>query len=177
MACSGATLRPVMASFEDLVTELERSYADAQERMNDPAIYSDRRDAADAGRRLKELEAPAKLAQQWRQIRDDLADAKQDPELAGMAAELESELARLEEELKLALVERDPADEKDVIIEIRGAEGGAEAGIWAGDIYRMLTRYAEKRGFKVEDLDASPSDAGGFKEVRFAIHGDGAYSI
>jgi peptide chain release factor 1 len=166
-----------MASFEDLLTELERSYADAQERMNDPAIYSDRREAAEAGRRLKELEGPAKLAQQWRQVRDDLADARQDPELAGMAAELEPELARLEEELKLALVERDPADEKDVIIEIRGAEGGAEAGIWAGDIYRMLTRYAEKRGFKVEDLDASPSEAGGFKEVRFAIHGDGAYSI
>jgi peptide chain release factor 1 len=166
-----------MASFEDLITELERSYADAQERMNDPSIYSDRRDAAEAGRRLKELEGPAKLAQQWRQTRDDLLDARQDAELAGMAAELEPELARLEEELKLALVERDPADEKDVIIEIRGAEGGAEAGIWAGDIYRMLTRYAEKRGFKVEDLDASPSDAGGFKEVRFAIHGDGAYSI
>src|SRR4051794_2271144 len=108
-----------MASFEDLLTELERSYAEAQERMNDPSIYDDRRVAAAGGRRLKELEGPAKLAQQWRQTRAALVDASQDAELAGMAAELEPELARLEEELKLALVERDPADEKDVIIEIR----------------------------------------------------------
>src|SRR5690242_6922902 len=140
-----------MASFEDLVADLERSYADAQERMNDPSIYNDRREAADAGRRLKELEGPARLAEQWRQTRGDLAVARTEPELADMAAELEPELARLEEELKLALVERDPADEKDVIIEVRQGTGGDEAALWAGDVYRMLTRYAEKRGFKVED--------------------------
>jgi peptide chain release factor 1 len=166
-----------MARFDELVAELERSYADAQERMNDPGIYNDHRQAADAGRRLKELEGPARLATQWRLAREDLADARQDAELAGLAAELEQEIARLEEELKLALVERDPADEKDVIVEIRQGAGGDEAALWAGDVYRMLTRYAERRGFKVENLDASPNEAGGFKEVRFAIHGDGAYSV
>ena len=84
---------------------------------------------------------------------------------------------RLEEELKLALVERDPADAKDVIVEIRQGVGGDEAGIWAGDVYRMLTRYAERRGFRTEILSASESESGGFKEVVFAVKGDGAFSV
>jgi len=82
-----------------------------------------------------------------------------------------------EEELKLALVERDPADEKDVIVEIRQGVGGDEAAIWAGDVLRMLTRYAESRGFKTELLSANESEGGGFKEVVFAVKGDGAYSV
>ena len=94
-----------------------------------------------------------------------------------MAAELESELARLEEELKLALVEKDPADEKDVIVEIRPGVGGDEAALWAGDLYRMLTRYAERRRFKTETLSASENETGGFKEVVFAVKGDGAFSV
>ena len=94
-----------------------------------------------------------------------------------MLAELEERVARLEEELKLALVERDPADRKDVIVEIRQGVGGDEAALWAGDLYRMLTRYAERRGFKWEELSSSPSDGGGFKEVVFAVKGDGAYSV
>ena len=84
---------------------------------------------------------------------------------------------RLEEELKLALVERDPNDAKDVIVEIRQGVGGDEAALWAGDVLRMLTRYAERRGFKTEVLGSSPSEAGGFKEVTFAVKGDGAYSV
>ena len=94
-----------------------------------------------------------------------------------MAADLESDVARLEEELKAALVERDPADAKDVIVEVRQGVGGDEAAIWAGDVYRMLTRYAERRGFKTEVLSANESEAGGFKEVVFAVKGDGAYSV
>src|SRR5262249_55362284 len=86
-------------------------------------------------------------------------------------------LGSLEEELKLALVEPDPADRKDVIIEVRQGVGGDEAAIWAGDLFRMLTRYAERRGFKWEQLSASPNEAGGFKEIVFAVKGDGAYSV
>src|SRR5205085_3493349 len=71
----------------------------------------------------------------------------------------------------------DPADRKDVILEVRQGVGGDEAALWAGDVYRMLARYAERRGFKVEQLGASPNDGGGYKEVTFAIKGDGAYSI
>ena len=112
-----------MAGIDDLVDELVRSYAEAQERMSDPAVYNDRREAADAGRRLKELEGPYKLAQQWREAQSDLQVAREDPELAELAPD-PAEIARLEEELKLALVEADPADRKDVIVEVRQGVGG-----------------------------------------------------
>src|SRR3989454_6495319 len=166
-----------MADFQDLVDELERSYAEVQERMSDPAVYNDHREAADVGRRLKELEGPTKLARQWRAARDDVAAAHDDPDLREFVPESEERLARLEEELKVALVERDPADSKDVIVEVRQGVGGDEAALWAGDVYRMLARYAERRGYKVEELAASQSDGGGYKEVTFAVKGDGAYSV
>src|SRR4029077_12599470 len=166
-----------MAALDDLVAELDRSYAEAHERMSDPAVYNDHREAADVGRRLKELEGPWKLAQQWKQARADLADARGDSELDEMVSDYEAEVARLEEELKLALVERDPADDKDVIIEIRGGEGGEEAKLWAGDLAKLLQRYAERRGFRWEELEVTPSETGGLKEGTFAVKGDGAYSV
>src|SRR5436190_1990719 len=91
--------------------------------------------------------------------------------------ELEERSTAIEEELRVALAPTDPADSKDVIVEIRQGVGGDEAAIWAGDLYRALTRYAERRGFRIEQLGASPNDAGGYKEVTFAISGDGAYSV
>jgi peptide chain release factor 1 len=164
-------------AIERLVDELDRSYAEAQERLSDPAVYNDHRQAAEAGRRLKELETPKRLADEWRQARDDLGAARGDPELAGFAAELEQEIARLEAELKLALVERDPADEKDVIVEVRQGVGGDEAGLWAAELQRMLTRYAERMGLKTEALSTSESEGGGVKESVFAVKGRGAFSI
>jgi peptide chain release factor 1 len=166
-----------MATMEGLVEELERSYADAQERMSDPEVFSDRQKAAAAGRRLKELEEPYRLAQRWREAWRDYEDAQADPELAGLAEEYRAEAERLETDLKLALVERDPNDAKDVIVEIRQGVGGDEAALWAGDLYRMLARYGERRGFRTEVLGSSPNEAGGFKEVAFAVKGDGAYSV
>ena len=166
-----------MAAIDQLVDELERSYTEVQERLSDPAVYNDHREAAEVGRRLKELEGPYKLGMEWRQARADLVAAKGDLELASLAAELESDVARLEEELRLALVERDPADAKDVIVEIRQGVGGDEAALWAGDVYRMLTRFAERRGYKTELLTASENESGGFKEVVFAVKGDGAFSV
>src|ERR1041385_8522520 len=151
-----------MAALDDLVTELDRSYTDAQERMSDPAVYNDHREAAEVGRRLKELEGPWKLAQEWKQARADLEAARGDAELGEMVPDYEADVARLEEDLKLALAERDPADEKDVIVEIRGGEGGGEGKLWAGDLAQ---------------IEASPSDTGGLKEGTFAIKGDGAYSV
>src|SRR5882757_2115051 len=115
-----------MAALDDLVAELDRSYAEAQERMSDPAVYNDHREAADVGRRLKELEGPWKLAQQWKQAGADLEASRGDAELSEMVSGYEADVERLEEELRLALAEHDPADEKDVIIEIRGGEGGDE---------------------------------------------------
>ena len=166
-----------MAGIEPLVDELERSYHEIEERMADPAVYNDYREVADVGRRRKELEGAYRLAQEWRQAQADLTAARGDPELATMAAELEEELARLENELRLSLVERDPADSKDVIVEIRPGVGGDEAGLWAGDVYRMLARYAERRGYKVEVLSANENEGGGYKDVVFAIKGEGAYSV
>ena len=165
------------ATIEALVDELQRSYAEAQERMSDPAVFSDRNAAAEAGRRLKELEAPYKLAHEWRAAREDLEAAREDADLHELVPEAEQRVERLEEDLKLALVERDPNDAKDVIVEIRQGVGGDEAAIWAGDLHRMLTRYAERRGFKTETLGSSPNEAGGYKDITFAVKGEGAYSV
>jgi peptide chain release factor 1 len=163
--------------FDSLIDELERSYTEVQERMSDPSVYNDHREAAEVGRRLKELEGPYKLAQEWRGARDDLVAAREDGDLKELVPELEERTATLEEELRLALVPSDPADRKDVILEVRQGVGGDEAALWAGDLYRMLARYAERRGFKVEELEASPNEGGGYKEVTFAVKGDGAYSV
>jgi peptide chain release factor 1 len=166
-----------MAGIGHLVDDLERSYRELQERMSDPTVYNDHREAADVGRRLKELETPHRLAQEWLAAREDLAAARGDADLRELVDESEARVVQLEEELKLALVERDPADSKDVIVEIRQGVGGDEAGLWAGDLYRMLSRYAERAGYKVELLSANESESGGFKEVVFAVKGDGAYSV
>ena len=164
-------------ALDALIDDLERTYAELQERMSDPSVYNDRREAADVGRRLKELEAPYRLAQEWREVSSDLDAARGDGDLRELVPELEERLAALEEELKLALVETDPADRKDVIVEIRQGVGGDEAALWAGDLLRMLTRYAERRGWKTEQLGSSPSEGGGFKDVTFAVKGDGAFSV
>src|SRR5256714_2196205 len=148
-----------------LVEDLERSYQEAQERMSDPAVYNDHKQAAESGRRLKELEGPHKLAQEWRQVRDDLEAARGDGDLRELVPELEERSRNLEEELRVALAPIDPADRKDVIVEIRQGVGGDEAALWAGDLHRALTRYAERRGFTVEELGSSPNEAGGLKGV------------
>jgi peptide chain release factor 1 len=164
-------------AIDELIEEVQRSYKETQERLSDPTVYNDHREAADVGRRLKELEGPYKLAEEWREVRADLDAAQDDGDLRELVPELEERLARLEEELKLALVESDPADRKDVLVEIRQGVGGDEAALWAGDLYRMLTRYAERRGYKTEVLSVSESESGGFKDVTFAVKGDGAYSV
>ena len=166
-----------MATLEELAEELERSHAELEQRLADPNVYADRREAANLGRRLKELDPALRAAREWLQASADLADAKGDPELSSFAGELEADEARLEEELRVALVERDPADAKDVIVEVRQGVGGDEAALWAGDVARMLERYAERRGYRTELLSVSESDGGGVKEQVFAVKGDGAYSV
>jgi peptide chain release factor 1 len=166
-----------MSGTEQLVDELERSYLEVQERMSDPAVYNDRREGADTGRRLKELERPYRLAMEWRLVNDDLDAARADDDLQELVPELEQRLDVLEEELRLSLIEADPVDRKDTIVEVRQGVGGDEAALWAADVVRMLSRYAERRGFKWEQLSASPSDSGGIKEAVFAVKGDGAFSV
>src|SRR5918995_3686112 len=164
-------------NIDPLIDELERSYQEAQQRMSDPAVYNDHRQAAEAGRRLKELEGPHRLALEWRQVREDLEAARGDGVLREMVPELEERTHALEEELRVALAPTDPADSKDVIVEIRQGVGGDEAALWAADLHRALTRYAERRGFTVEHLSSSPNEAGGFKDITFGVKGEGAYSI
>ena len=165
------------AGAEHLVDELERSYREAQERLSDPAVYNDHREAADVGRRLKELEAPFKLAEAWRLAHDDLEAARADGDLRELVPELEQRVTQLEEELRLALAPTDPADKKDVLLEVRGAAGGDEAALWAAEVARMLQRYAERRGFRTETLSTNESEGGGIKETTFAVKGDGAFSV
>src|SRR3954469_5274896 len=165
------------ATFDNLLDDLERNYREAQDRMSDPSVFNDHREAAEVGRRLKELEGPYKLVQEWRAVHEDLEAARDDPDLREMVPDLEQRAEQLEEDLRLAMVPSDPADRKDVIVEVRQGVGGDEASLWAGDLYRMLTRYAERRGYKVEELTASPNEGGGYKEVTFAVKGDGAYSV
>jgi peptide chain release factor 1 len=163
---------------ESLVEQIEARFQDSQAQMSDPEVIGDRQRYAEAGRLFNQLSAAAKLAEEWRHAKSDadgaeemLAEGGEDPELR---AEMESARARMEElgeEIRLAMVERDPNDEKDVIVEIRAGAGGDEAGLWAGDLYRMLTRYAERRGFKTETLGASDGS------YTVEIKGDGAYSV
>jgi peptide chain release factor 1 len=145
--------------------------------MADPEVIGDRQRFADAGRLFNQLAPAAKLAEQWRLAVSDAEGAEElltegeDPELREVLTGARERITELEEEIRLAMVERDPSDDKDVIIEIRGGAGGDEAGLWAGDLYRMLAKYAERRGFKTETLGAHDGS------YTFEVKGDGAYSV
>jgi peptide chain release factor 1 len=163
---------------ESLVEQIETRFADVQAQTSDPEVISDRQRYADVGRAYRALEPAAKLAAEWRRAKDDAAGAEEllaedgdDPELREMLAASRARLSELEEEIRLAMVERDPNDDRDVIVEIRKGAGGDEAGLWAGDLYRMFTRYADRLGFKTETLDA------GDGSYTFEVRGDGAYSV
>jgi peptide chain release factor 1 len=162
----------------DLVTKIESRFDELQGELSDQAVISDRERYKAASREYSELEPAAKLAAELRRAIDDAAGAQEllaedgdDPEVREMLETARAKISSLEEEIRLAMVERDPNDDKNVIVEIRPGVGGEEAGIWAGDLYRMLTRYAERRGFTTEPLSV------GEGSYTFAIKGDGAYSV
>ncbi len=145
---------------EDLVEQIETRFAELGAQLVDPAVIGDRTRYAETGRAYSQLEPAAKLAGEWRRARDDVAGAEEllsedgeDPEPRELLRGARERSEQLEEEIRLAMVERDPNDEKSVIVEIQGGAGGDEAGLWAGDLYRMLTRYAERRGFQAEPLE------------------------
>ncbi len=169
---------------EGLVEQIEGRFAELERQMSDPEVIGDRDRYAEVGREYRELQPAHELAAEHRRLTDDLEGARElldeggdDPELRKVVDEAPAELDRLEERIRLAMVERDPNDDKNVIVEIRAGTGGDEAALFAGDLFKMLTRYAEQRGFSTEVLSSSPADVGGFKEVTFAIKGDGAYSV
>jgi len=163
---------------EALVEQIEARFAELSQAMTDPEVIGDRQRYADAGREYSALEPAHELAREWLRAHDDAAGAQElmaedgdDPELRDLLASARERMAELEEEIRLAMVERDPNDGKDVIIEVQGGAGGDEAGLWAGDVFRMLSKYAERRGFRVDPLGA------GDGKYTFEVKGDGAYSV
>lgn len=162
---------------EELVERIEERFAKLEADLADPDVIGDRNAFADASRAYAELEEPARLAREWRRAvgdeqgaRELLADGEDD-ELREMEASAAERRVALEEEIRLAMVERDPNDDRDVIVEIRPGAGGDEASLWAGDLHRMLVRYAERRGFSTEEMGS------GEGSPTFAVKGHGAYSV
>ncbi|MGB6425783.1 MAG: peptide chain release factor 1 [Solirubrobacterales bacterium] len=167
-----------------LVEQIERRFAELEGDMADPAVIADRERYAEVGREYRALEPARALAREYSKLADDLegatemlAEVGEDEELRAVVAAAPARLEQLAEEIRLAMVERDPNDDKNVIVEIRAGAGGDEAALFAGDLYNMLSRYAEERGFGTEAISQSAAEVGGFKEVTFAIKGDGAYSV
>ena len=166
----------------ELAAELDRLEAEL------PGIYAsgDRRAARDAGRRHAELKPVVDAWRDWDAAGRDLADAREllgaetDEEmrdyLKGEIAEKEARIEELGDRIKELLLPRDPNEGRNVIVEIQGAEGGEEANLWAGDLFRMYQHYAERHGFKTEVLSSQPSDHGGFRDVTFLVKGDDAWS-
>jgi len=162
---------------ENLVEQIETRFAELSEQMADSDVITDRERYAEVGRAYSSLEPAHELAVAWRRAASDASAAREmlregeDLELRELLETSEARLGELEEELRLAMVESDPNDERNVIVELRAGAGGDEAGLFAGDLYRMLTRYAERRSFAVEELSASEGD------YTFAIKGADAYSV
>ncbi len=161
---------------------VEADFAEVEGRLSRPDL--DPSDYAELGRRHAELRRMVELFRSWRQAdadrREALELAEADPDLASelltLAEERHTELARVEAELRLAMAPTDPNDLKDAIVEIRAGVGGDEAAIWAGDLLRMYGRWADRLGFKVEGMEESESEAGGYSKVSIAVKGSGAYS-
>jgi peptide chain release factor 1 len=171
---------------DSLVEQIEARFAELEAQMADPEVIGDRQRYAEVGREYRELQPAQALAQRYRTMKDDLEGARElldededgdDAELRGLVEETPARLEHLEEEIRLAMVERDPHDSKNVLVEIRAGTGGDEAALFAGDLYKMLSRYAEESGFATESISQSAAEVGGFKEVTFAIKGEGAYSV
>jgi peptide chain release factor 1 len=163
---------------DDLVGQIEARFADLESQLSDADVIADREQFTAASRAYRELEPAARLATEYRHVVNDFEGAREllaedgdDPELRALLESSRERIDELEEEIRLAMVERDANDDKNVIVEIRPGAGGDEAGLWAGDLFRMLSRYAERRGFTVEPLSI------GEGTYTLGIKGDGAYSV
>lgn len=170
----------------DKLAEVQRRYEELGTKLSDPEVIQNRRELQKYAKAHAELGIIVEAYEKYRRVTEDIEATHEmlqedlDAELREMAVgELEALRERsdeLEGELRLLLLPRDPNDDKNIIIEIRAGAGGDEAALFAGDLFRMYSRYAEERGWRVEMMDDSPTELGGFKEVVFMIHGDGAYS-
>ena len=162
---------------------LDLHYADVEARLGAPETYDDPALVAKLNKEQRELEPVVTAYRAYQRRRQDLADAEalmSDPDMKELAQEefhqAKEDMARLEEEIKVLLLPRDPNDDKNVIVEIRAGAGGDEAALFAAEIYRMYKSYAESKRWKTEFIDVNENGIGGFKEVSFMITGHGAYS-
>jgi len=165
----------------DKVRQSVAELGNLRKKMEDPAVYSDPKEAAKVARAIKRLEPLEKKLHEYDRLERSIAEAKTitDPELKSIAIEeasdAEKRMPGLMEEMKRLLIPRDPDDERSVILEVRAGAGGEEAALFAAEQLKMYLRYAESRGWKTELLGTSPADAGGIKEASARIEGDGVY--
>ena len=172
----------VMAQLEGLVAH----YEELQEMMADPEVINDTKRYMEVSKEEADLRAVVQKYKKYRADQKEIADNKEiisnesDSDLVEMAkeenSELEAEIPKLEEEIKILMLPKDPNDDKDIIMEIRGAAGGDEASLFAGDLLRMYEKYAESQGWKVSMVDSEPTEVGGYKRVTIMITGDKVYS-
>ena len=156
----------------EAVESLVEEHAALEQRMADPAVHADPAQAKKVGRRYAELTAVLRTYREWQQAGDDL-EAARELDLPDEVEALEPRLHELAERLQHLLVPRDPSDGKDVIVEIKGGEGGEESALFAGDLLRMYSRYAEQRGWRTDILDATESALGGYKSVTLSVQAKG----
>lgn len=170
----------------DRLQAVEDRYEELSQLLCDPSISSDPKRLREFSKEQSNIEDTVIAYREYKEVTSQLKDAKSmldeklDDEMKDMVkleiAELSERKEELEERLKILLLPKDPNDDKNVIVEIRGAAGGDEASLFAGDLYKMYTRYAESRGWRTEVIEANPNDVGGYKEIIFQITGQGAYS-
>jgi len=170
----------------DRLQAIEDRYERLNELLSDPDVVSDPKKLKEYSKEQADISETVQTYREYKQVKKEWQDArdmleeKLDPDLREMVKEevsqLEDRIQELENTLKILLTPKDPNDDKNVIMEIRGAAGGEEAALFAGDLYRMYTRYAESKGWKVDVIESHPTGLGGYKEIIFMINGKGAYS-
>ena len=168
----------------DKLEKIISAFEDLEAKMGDPDVLSDQKEYNRLAKEYATQRPLAERAADYIRACDDLEEAKlmlSDPDMKEFAQEeiasIEESLPAIEEDIKFMLIPSDPADEKDIIVEIRAAAGGDEAAIFAGDLFKMYDRFCSSQKWKIEMLDASPSDAGGYKQVEFKVKGDKVYSV
>ena len=170
----------------DKILQIEKKYKELGETLSDPAVIQDYKRFRDLSKQRKSMEETVHLYYEWKKATDAIAEAKEmlhsesDEEMKALIkAEIEENEAKIpefEEKMKILLLPRDPMDDKDIMLEIRGGAGGDEANIFAGDLARMYMRYADKQGWQTQVLSKTECEAGGVSEIIISIKGDAVYS-
>lgn len=160
------------------ISKFEERHAELERLLSDPATLSDRDNIQKFGKELSDIKEIVQKGKEYRSVLSDIKEIKssKDDDLKEFQKELEEKEQKLKKEIEALLLPKDPNDDKNIYMEIRGGTGGEEASLFAGQLFRMYIRYAERRGWKVEMLDSNPTGLGGYKEAVFQIQGKGAYS-